>query len=366
MRTRASLALALAIAAAGNSAALEIKDGLMKVVLHESSGRYTVYYLVDPAKSRYEPLVFDRDPRTSSLNVYIDGRLYRMGESSDFKAGSRKNGSGADFVFKSPACTVTENFTFMKSKGSEVSDGVRVSVTVENSSDRDLSVGARAIVDSHLGESLGGHFSTNLRPRIAAETRIDASTKDEWLLSAPAGEGKPGLLVPMPASGLTRADSVILANWSRRNSSAWDFELSPSRNFTLQPYSINDSAIALEWRVEKLRPATARSFSYIVAGSTDSGALAFSSKPGSIAPAYDAADGSAPRNGSAANAVETSAPLAVRDDEKTARAKSDYASLAALLKRIDALISSGQAPTASELAELRSRLKELQAAQSRL
>jgi hypothetical protein len=340
----------------------------MKVVLHEDSGRYSAYYLSDVAKSRYEPLLFERDPRTSSVNVYIDGRLYRMGESTDFRIGSRKNGSGADFVFKSAACTVTENFSFMKSKGASLSDGIRITVTVDNSTERDLSVGARIIIDSYLGESITSHFSTNLRPRISTETRMDIRTRDEWIYSAPSGSGKVGLLLPLPSSGLTQADAVTVANWSRLNSSPWDFEFSASRNFTLQPYSINDSAISLDWNPAMLQAAKSKSFSFIIAGSLDSGALAFSSKAGASGPAFASSAENVPSTGEAAPA--SGGTLTVKTDadakkERYAKAQTDFMVLNDLIERIDALLASGVSPTDSDLAELRAALKELEANKSR-
>jgi hypothetical protein len=94
---RKAIALTMALVVTGAAGALEVKDGLIKIVLHEDSGRFSAYYLADVAKGRYEALVFDRDPRTSSTNVYIDGILYRMGESTEFRIGSRRNGSGAEF-----------------------------------------------------------------------------------------------------------------------------------------------------------------------------------------------------------------------------------------------------------------------------
>ena len=92
-------------------------------------------------------------------------------------------------------------------------------VKAENLTDRDMSIGMRLILDSYLGEKSGMHFLTDLRPKISGETVLAESAKDSWLVSPSAENGKVGLKVGLKAG--TSPDSVILANWSRINSSPW-------------------------------------------------------------------------------------------------------------------------------------------------
>jgi hypothetical protein len=54
-------------------------------------------------------------------------------------------------------------------------------------------------------------------------------------------------MIQFVGAGLDRPDRVHFANWKRLNDAAWLLEASSARNFTLLPYSVNDSAIALYW-----------------------------------------------------------------------------------------------------------------------
>jgi hypothetical protein len=360
--------LALLILAVACLPALEVKDGLIKIVLQEDSGRFSVYYLDDVAKGRYEPLIFDRDPRTSSLNVYVDQKLYRMGESTEFRIGARRNGAGADFVFKSAFCTVTENFSFVKSKGSSLADGVKISVSVENITERDIFVGCRVIVDSYLGETLAGHFGTNIRQKISNETLIDSRSKDEWLTSVPVGAAKVGLLIPLAASGMTQADQVYLANWSRLNSAAWDFDFNQTRNFTLQPYSINDSAIALDWNPALIQAGKSRLFSYIAAGFKGDETFTFGAPSANGVAGFTAVAASASST-STSTKPATGGDLAVKTPgdakkELYAQAQTDYLVIGDLISRINSILASGNEPSDADVANMKEALDGIKAKRS--
>jgi hypothetical protein len=244
MMKRILACLSLCLIAA-SSFALEAKDGLMKIVLPEGSGRFNLYYLQDVSKSAYVPLLFERDPRTSSLNLLVDNKMYRLGESPEFRISAQKTDAGAEYTFKSSFLQIRQTFTFTKSAEAGLVDGVKMTIKAENLTDRDMSIGIRLILDSYLGEKGGTHFLTDLRQRIASETILTESAKDSWIVSPSSDNGKTGLKVALKAG--TQPDSVILANWSRINSSPWVFDFNQTRNFTLQPYSINDSAIAMDY-----------------------------------------------------------------------------------------------------------------------
>jgi hypothetical protein len=340
-RILACLCLALCSAAVF---ALEAKDGLLKIVLTESSGRFNIYYLQDLSKGSYVPLLFERDPRTSSLNVLVDNKLYRMGESPEFRISTQKNDSGMEFVFKSSFLQVKQSFIFTKSQEAGLVDGVRISIKAENLTDRDMSIGIRLILDSYLGEKSGNHFLTDLRQRIASETILTESSKDSWIVSPSSDNGKTGLKVDL--KGGTAPDSVILANWSRINSSPWVYDFNQTRNFTLQPYSINDSAIGLDFdpRVtarSKSREAT------ILLSSRDSVAAKDAPAPAAEKADFDSTIASTSSEGGKYTSVQADL-LVVRD----------------LLEKINQKLLSGGSLTAEEKKVLADVVQQLKSRKS--
>ncbi len=247
---------ALIIAVAMTLGALEAREGLVKLVVNESNARVSVYRLVDVAKGRYEALIFDQDPRTTFATLSADGRMYKLGDSFDFRISAARTDTGVRIEFRSAAFVVRQTLDFAKSEGSALADGLHVAFSVENISEREASVGLRYLVDTYLAEKSGLHFTTDRRPRVSEESCILPGDDDSWIASP--GE-KTSFMIQFSGAGITRPDKLILSNWKRLSDASWGFDTNPQRNFTLVPYSINDSAIALYWEPAALaRGATRR------------------------------------------------------------------------------------------------------------
>jgi hypothetical protein len=92
--------------------ALEVREGRLKLVIHETSARFSLYYLVDIQKDHYEPLFVDKDPRTSFLALIVDDRTHRLGESTAFRFRTERTETGARQVFESSSLVATQNFSF--------------------------------------------------------------------------------------------------------------------------------------------------------------------------------------------------------------------------------------------------------------
>lgn len=242
---RTTIAVLLAALALSLSPALEIKSGIVKAVIDEGDARISLYKLVDAAKGRYEPLIFDVDPRTTYLTLSFAGRQSKLGDSGDYRFTVRKTDVGAEIEFRSAYCVVVETIDFAVSNGSALADGFRFTFTMTNASQADADIGLRFLVDTCLGEKAASHFLTDLQPKIAAETGISSTSGDSWIESA---NDKAAMMVVLRGSGYAPPDRVVLANWKRLNEEPWLLEPVAGRSFTLLPYSVNDSALALYWQ----------------------------------------------------------------------------------------------------------------------
>ena len=86
--------VSILIACAIGLQALEAREGLVKLVVDESTARISVYRLVDVTKDRYEPLFSIRDPRTSFATLSVDGRLYKLGDAAEFRPTTKRTDTG--------------------------------------------------------------------------------------------------------------------------------------------------------------------------------------------------------------------------------------------------------------------------------
>jgi len=266
MRFAAIISL-LALSAAA-AAALEVKEGLVKLVASESTGRVSVYKLIDVAKGKYEPLVFEQDPRTSLVTLSADGRHVKLGDSSEYRFQITRTDGGLRIEYRSASCVVRQSYDFVKSAGQALADGVRIGFELENVSERESMLGLRVLIDTWLGEKSGAHFRTELTQRIAVETALRPGSDERWVASI--GD-RAGFMAQFAGAGVDGPDSVLLSNWKRLSDATWGYDANPQRNFTLVPYSINDSAIALFWEPVLVSRGATRKVSFVMGSFNESG-----------------------------------------------------------------------------------------------
>ena len=225
------------------ASALEVTEGRVKLVLHEGTGRFSLYYLTSRQENRYVPLIADEDYRTSVLSIVVGNRIYRLGEAGSFKEEVENTEEGPRFIWTSKNLIVTAAFGFVASKGTPLADGIKMTLSLSNVSDRNLEVGVRLLLDTYLGEDSDAHFTTDSGDLVKGEaTYAQANVPSYWISAKSDSAAAAGLQVMTRGAQVSPPDSVVFANWKRLNDASWTYETSASRNFNLLPYSINDSA----------------------------------------------------------------------------------------------------------------------------
>lgn len=271
MRKIAGITFIILVCIGAASFALELKKGRMKVVLHENMGKFSAYYLYNLSSNRYSSLFLDQDPRTSSLSIIADNKVYRMGESSGFRQVIESTKNGAKFIWRSSSLEVTEDISFISSPGSPVTDGILLTISVTNISEIGISIGVRYIFDTFLGEDSGTHFQTETVGKISGETSYFKYNLPKYINTPSDIQSFEGFQIMLDGTGLTKPDKVVLANWKRINDSTWDYDVKSSRNFNQLPYSINDSAIALYYNQSELAPGAAREIKLAIGSYNEDG-----------------------------------------------------------------------------------------------
>jgi hypothetical protein len=342
MKRVATAALILATCLALN--ALEAKEGLVKLVVSESTARISLYRLTDVAKSRYEALIFDQDPRTTFATLSADGKLYKLGDSSELRVSVQRSDTGVRIEFRSASIVVRQNIDFIRSAGSALADGVRVTFALENISEHEVSLGLRYLIDTYLGEKSGTHFFTDKKPRVSSETAILRADADAWV-ATPIGPypqaTKSGFMIQLSGDGVDRPDKVLLSNWKRLSDATWGFDANSQRNFTLVPYSINDSAAALFWEPVSVARGGTRSLSFAMGCFNEKG--------------YPAADGK-----TSTEQIFAATVLGATAPDKATSMAADLVAARDLIGRIDRALAEGGNLSSDELAAWKKILDRLE------
>lgn len=335
---RLSAAAAFLLACIAGLSALEAREGLVKVIVNETTARISLYKLVDVAKGRYEALIFDQDPRTTVLTLSADGRLAKLGDSSEYRINVARTDTGVRIEFRSSSFVIRQLLDFAKSEGSALADGLRVGLEIENISEREASLGLRYLIDTWLGEKSGFHFLTDKRPRVSEETAILPDAEDSWVGSP--GE-KAAFMVQFSGPGIDRPDKVVLSNWKRLSDATWGFDVNAQRNFTLVPYSINDSAIALYWEPSPVPRGGTMRVSFAMGSLNEKGYPAASAK-------------------TATDSIFASTVLGAAAPDAATSLAGDLVAVRDLISRIDRAVAEGGTISDDELAAWRKILDKLE------
>jgi hypothetical protein len=210
-------------------------------VIHENSGRFSLYYLTDLSEQRYDAFFSFKDPTTSFLSVNVNGRSYRLGESWSFSTRIEDHQGNPSIVFESPLLLIREVFSLVKTADSSVANGIKITVKVENKNEKDVSVGLRKLIDTHLGEGFGRVPFVTKHQTIKDERIIDSSSDEEYWVSRGLRLSLMGSIAD-PEGGRS-PDFVHFANWKKLYDAAWKAPYYQGRSFNSAPYSIGDSAV---------------------------------------------------------------------------------------------------------------------------
>jgi hypothetical protein len=277
--------------------------------------------------------LYDQETRTTYPTLIVDQKTYKLGDSGDFRVAVIKDAPGEIRVeYRSSFCIVRQSFAFVASAGAAMPDGISIRFDIENVSEKESSVGLRFLLDTWMGEKSGNHFGTKDIAALSVETSLSGDFGDTWIRSP--GDAGASLQIQLAAPA-TKPDRAVAANWKRLNDAPWAFDANPSRTFTLLPYSINDSAIALFYEPAALRPGASRSV-LVVLGNENEG------YPGAAGVSHTAA--------SAAAALD--APL---------DAMTDLVAVRSVLDALNAALASGASLSDAEIAEMQATLERLEA-----
>ncbi|MDR1862902.1 MAG: hypothetical protein LBQ67_03170 [Treponema sp.] len=267
---RAAVLLGVFFSLLPPAGAAEFTDGSVRLVLHEETGRFSLYSIDANSQGRHEALFADQDPRTSFLSIFFNDRIYKLGDTSAFRTRAGGNGSRPSFVFESPFLVITEEFSFIKTPGANSSNGISLRITVKNQSLQQARVGVRFLLDTDLGEnSSRPPFITDKRA-IGSEIFLEKGSPDGWWFSKNQQRSLMGSMFGSAENG-EEPDSLYFANWKRLSDVSWKIPYRQGRNFNLPPYSVGDSAVCYYFEPRFLNREETFSFTIVLAASDERG-----------------------------------------------------------------------------------------------
>ena len=253
------LTLALGLKTAVPAACAEFREGQLKLVIHERTGRFSLY---DLGSGNPQALFSDKDPRTSFLSVMVNDIIYKMGDTSIFRIRLEKD--SPSLIFESPFMKVTKDFIFVRNHSGE--EGLQISITLESKGRRRVSAGARYLIDTSLGEGPRLVPIRTDQRTISAETIITRYDSDDFWIDGNDGLSLTGSLY---TGAEEDPDSVHFANWKKLADVTWKAPYQRGRNFSAPPYSVRDTAVCYYFEPRNLGAGERRTFSFTLSRSQE-------------------------------------------------------------------------------------------------
>jgi len=227
-------------------------DGYIRLILNDKRGSFTLYYLTDPQRMRYEPLFNSNDTAASFLSVSVDGEIYRLGSSNKFKTRVERDKKDTAYIFESPFLKITQVFSPVKTSSSQAANGVKITMTIQNTGTERSFVGLRMLLDTNLGEGINGTPILTNTQVVSSETLIYGGLSDRFWISRGKKVSLMGSIVN-PVDGVGRGPDIVhIANWKRLRDTPWRLPYSKERAFNNLPYSAGDSAVCYYFGPEML------------------------------------------------------------------------------------------------------------------
>jgi hypothetical protein len=146
-----------------------------------------------------------------------------------------------------------------------------MTLSIANVSESSREVGVRVLLDTHLSENNDVHFVTSSGNSIEGEQSIRPSGSNAYFGSLSDRFDGVGLQYMLSGSDATSPERVVFANWKRLSDARYNYTVEPGRNFSLLPYSINDSAAAIYYRPRTLEPGESRTITTYIGNYDEAG-----------------------------------------------------------------------------------------------
>jgi hypothetical protein len=254
-------ALFLCIAVTGALSAVEYREGSIRLIINEETGSFSLYYLADYPEMRYRPLFTASDPRTTFLEVNVDGRIFRLGEAASFHV--TLDEKLPIVVFESPFLVVRETFRFIKTNTSIEVNGVEITFQIENRDAQPVQAGMRFLLDTNLGEEPGKTPFVVDGENIREEALVTGYSGNKWWFSSNGSYSLAGSISGVGAG--TQPSFLHFANWKLLNDVSWKAAYSRGRSFNYPPHSMGDSAVCYYFEPALLAAGACAGYKVILA-----------------------------------------------------------------------------------------------------
>jgi len=228
-----------------------IENSHLRVVVDGETGRVFLSTAQEESVREDEKdalLFFDTTPSSYTV-IYVDEAAYVFGSTEGtLEVKKSSEGKNITAVWEVGEIRVVQNAGFVRREKSGREDGVRVTYTVLNGTEKTLPIGVRILFDTYLGEKSENHFTVSPGGGIQYETTLEGELlPDYWISKSTGGATEACLRGVLKEEMATAPDAITFANYAFLRQHLFPFPVRKWNSFDTLPFSKNDSAVALQY-----------------------------------------------------------------------------------------------------------------------
>ncbi|MCK4798430.1 MAG: hypothetical protein KAT05_13705 [Spirochaetes bacterium] len=240
----------------------------IKLVVSNNDGKFLLYGR-NNIKDDWIPLLFEDFPPTSYFKFFKNQKQIQFGEEGTGRYSEIEIKDDKIYYFwQNTEIKIEIIYYLISSNISKSADTLMLDLNIINLTENLYSIEFFLCIDTCLGESTKNHFILPGNMILQTENEIPSEASLSYIqtlnndlnIGANIIFGKNKQVIP---------NRIFFANWKRVEENIGLYKIIDGRNFDLKPYSVNDSAIFIEYTNEKIYPNKDHIYRFIISMKND-------------------------------------------------------------------------------------------------
>ncbi|HQB60359.1 MAG TPA: hypothetical protein PK899_01715 [Spirochaetota bacterium] len=223
----------------------KITGNLFSLFVDGETSKFILYGR-NKIEDKMSPLLAEDFPPSTYFKFYINKILVPFGEGGKGrKSEISKVGNDLHYFWSNDVIKIVIKYTLLSSIDKKPADTLLLRMNAENISNNKYSVGILFCVDTLLGESKRKHFLLDGSTLLNKEAEYIKNIPFTYINSY-SETLKMGINILFDERYIDKPDRIYFTNW-KKGSTNEKYKVKPGADFDLKPYSLNDSAVFIEY-----------------------------------------------------------------------------------------------------------------------
>lgn len=223
----------------------KITGSLFSLFVDGETSKFILYGR-NKIEDKMSPLLAEDFPPSTYFKFYINKDLVPFGEGGKGrKSEISKVGNDLQYFWSNDVIKIVIVYTLLSSIDKKPADTLLLRMNIENLSDDKYLVGILFCVDTLLGEAKRKHFLLDGSTLLNKEAEYKKNIPFRYIGSY-SESLKMGINILFDERYIDKPDRIYFTNW-KKGFTDEKYKVKPGVDFDLKPYSLNDSAVFIEY-----------------------------------------------------------------------------------------------------------------------